>query len=318
MKRTIYILLAIFLGSLAFQGCDTLKEDVAPQLPQSTPTLYTTVKDEAIINLLTIDEYKNATTFRIAQQPKHGSVRFLQQATLAYTPSLSAPTNQSDYFLLDVTQNYTKRTDSIIVRTVSEDEIPCMGVKTRPDYAQTFAGIPVFKLVLLNDQACEGQLNHASLMITQMPLHGTATINSDHAIKYTPEQGFTGTEYILYKVCTQTGTCGEGYLKVTVASCQQPIILRNDTITYKTTSSFDSIYQNGIEMPILDNDTICMNRSEFALYIPNKPSGIVETIRGIKYTPSEGFKGTVTFDYYIYQRQTQLLLGSATVFIKIE
>jgi LPXTG-motif cell wall-anchored protein len=57
--------------------------------------------------------------------------------------------------------------------------------------------------VLQNDVPNQAApIDQDSLVITDDPSHGTATINADHTVTYTPAAGFNGTDDFTYQICS--------------------------------------------------------------------------------------------------------------------
>jgi hypothetical protein len=72
------------------------------------------------------------------------------------------------------------------------------------DSASTPAGIPVTVPVLANDSDLDGDT--LTVVEVTTPANGTAVINTDGTITYTPNAGFTGTDTFTYTVTDGTDT----------------------------------------------------------------------------------------------------------------
>jgi hypothetical protein len=71
------------------------------------------------------------------------------------------------------------------------------------DVATSEEGGPVTIDVLANDTENEElEMDVDSLAITSDPSHGSAVINDDKTVTYTPASGFTGTDSFTYKICS--------------------------------------------------------------------------------------------------------------------
>jgi LPXTG-motif cell wall-anchored protein len=71
------------------------------------------------------------------------------------------------------------------------------------DVAQTDEGQPVNIDVLSNDTPNAAlAIDKDSLAITSDPGHGSAKVNTDHTVTYTPAAGFAGTDTFTYKLCS--------------------------------------------------------------------------------------------------------------------
>ena len=77
--------------------------------------------------------------------------------------------------------------------------------------------------VLANDTDSDGELNAASVAITASPQHGSATVNADGSVTYTPQAGFTGSDSLAYTVQDdQGGTSAPATLHITVTAAPVP------------------------------------------------------------------------------------------------
>jgi ELWxxDGT repeat protein len=77
--------------------------------------------------------------------------------------------------------------------------------------------------VLANDTDSDGELNTSSVAITVPPQHGSATVNADGTVTYTPQTGFTGSDSLAYTVQDdQGGTSAPATLHITVTAAPVP------------------------------------------------------------------------------------------------
>ena len=67
--------------------------------------------------------------------------------------------------------------------------------------------------MLANDTVIDGV---ASLTVLAPPAHGTALVNPDQTITYTPDPGFVGTDTFTYQVIDTDGQTGTASVTVTV------------------------------------------------------------------------------------------------------
>lgn len=92
-------------------------------------------------------------------------------------------------------------------------------ITLRDDYVTTFTNVPITVHVLGNDQT-----NNGPLTLTEIALvnHGTANINTQNQLVFTPESGFNGIALINYVACDASGNCKTGQLTVGVRPVTQP------------------------------------------------------------------------------------------------
>ncbi|MEZ5411228.1 MAG: HD domain-containing protein [Acidimicrobiales bacterium] len=68
--------------------------------------------------------------------------------------------------------------------------------------------------VLTNDQAGDASLDPTTLTVITQPAHGTATIGSNHKIRYQADPGYTGTIQITYRICDTAARCAQATLTI--------------------------------------------------------------------------------------------------------
>lgn len=85
----------------------------------------------------------------------------------------------------------------------------------------TGAGQPVTINVLSNDT---GEMVLSSLRVVSRPQNGTARVNDDGTITFTPRSGFSGTDAFEYRVCNDADPagCATATVNMTVESAASP------------------------------------------------------------------------------------------------
>lgn len=106
-----------------------------------------------------------------------------------------------DSFVLEY--RYASTYPYLIYRGFKVSVMPSL-VKLQEDYATTAQGVPVTVAALANDSGAWGPLT-----ITELPQvnNGTAVINSNNQIVFTPKSGFLGIAHLNYRVCDTLNTC---------------------------------------------------------------------------------------------------------------
>lgn len=100
------------------------------------------------------------------------------------------------------------------------------GLVAQPDVASVVPDQPVIINVLANDNLPGGA---ASLTVTDAPQHGTAVVNNDYKIVYTPAAGYCGPDHFAYEVCEGPGACASAQVSVTVKCYPQRTIAQVTT-----------------------------------------------------------------------------------------
>jgi hypothetical protein len=176
-----------------------------PEPPNAVDDKATILEDSGanLINVLANDTDPNGDSFKITavSQGKNGGVQIRPGgADLVYTPN--ANFSGIDRF------TYTITTDSGISDTAVVDVI-VTGVPDAPDAKNDLAVVPRGAVsididVLANDLDGDGE--PLSIIAITSPLNGLAVINAGgKSIRYTPEQGFSGSDLFQYTVADPSG-----------------------------------------------------------------------------------------------------------------
>ena len=174
-----------------------------------------------------------------SESPQHGTVN-LNSTTGAYTYTPNSNWHGTDSFTVLVSDGNGGTAVSTVTITVnSVNDIPV----AQNDTATTKEGKSTNINVLSNDSDADGD----SLTVTNVtqPNHGTAAINADGTITYTPNSNWYGTDSFTYTVsdgnggtttATVTITVNQAvsnlYIKTTTSS-QNPTIGETFRLTYK-------------------------------------------------------------------------------------
>ena len=178
------------------------------------------------------------------------------------------------------------------------------------DFAVTEYITPVTIDVLANDQ----NLNDIPLLVTivSSPAQGSAIVNGDNTITYTPPIGFDGLITFVYRVADVHDDWDEATVHVTVLpeGVTNHIPVANDD--YAATE-----FETAVNINVLVNDTgledVLIN-----LTITTPPalgSVILEADNTITFTPALGFDGLMTFVYRVTDTHGEF--DEATVYVTV-
>ena len=126
-------------------------------------------------------------------------------------PNNAAPGNYTITYNVCTVATPTDCTEGVVTFTVVSDTSALPIAEN--DSAQTFIGTPVTIEVLTNDTP-NGAVTP---VITITPAKGTAVVNADGTIEYTPNRNFVGTDSFVYELCNAAG-CATATVSVKVGS----------------------------------------------------------------------------------------------------
>lgn len=112
---------------------------------------------------------------------------------------------------------------------------------TAPDTVTTTQATPVVINVLSNDRDLDGTIDAATLQLNSAPQNGTALINADGTVTYTPNRSFVGTDRFTYRVKDNAGLSSpETTVIVTTSNLAPQIveIVKDSTMTEGAIANF--------------------------------------------------------------------------------
>jgi hypothetical protein len=129
-------------------------------------------------------------------------------------------------------------TTPVVLASTAITALPPPGAPSaNPDSAVTPAGVAVTVNVLANDVAAVGvPIDPAAVTVVTPPSNGTAVVNAGGTITYTPNAGFSGTDSLVYQVCSQVAPpapCDTAIVTITV----EPPPTTTTTSTSSTTTA---------------------------------------------------------------------------------
>ncbi|MGH9921520.1 MAG: Ig-like domain-containing protein, partial [Nitrososphaerales archaeon] len=197
------------LGALAFETrCHPpVADDQTVETDEDTPI---------VITLTGNDVDGDSLTFSIVVGPAHGTLGAITptgptSAQVTYTPNTNF--NGPDSFTFkarDVSLDSNIATVSITVKPVNDPPV------ANDDIASTNEDTPVNISVLANDSDVDGDTLTVSSVTT--PAHGTATINPDKTVKYTPDLNFNGADSFDYTVSDGKGGSDTATVSITTVN----------------------------------------------------------------------------------------------------
>jgi gliding motility-associated-like protein len=188
-----------------------------------------------------------------------------------------------------------------LVITVSDPLKDSNSPVANTDVATVNAGASVNTNVLANDKAANpaASLNPASLSIVTNGANGTAVVNSDGTITYTPKAGFTGVDEITYRICDNStpALCSTAKVVYTVQPVTEP------AKTFATDDYNSTPAGSPVTGSVLANDGNTAGESVSVTIVsgPTASEGtLVFNANGTyTFTPAPGFSGPVDVVYTV-------------------
>ncbi len=307
-----------FIGtdSFTYRVCDNLRRcasalvevSAAKTRPSSQDDVISTDKDTPVlIDVLANDAAPNSALDRasvaIVTLPAHGRA-IVDQPTgmIRYTPDHDFVGN--DNFSYRVCDRQAACAESRVTVSIA-NKLP----NAAHDSATTEQSQTVTIDVLANDRDIDGDLNRSSVKVVTPASNGqTAVDPQTGAIRYTPQQGFVGSDRFSYQVCDTQGGCATAQVSVTVTN-PPPTVQPDQARTNQNTA---------VTIDVLANDSDpdgALDRSVLTIVaVPNNGRADVDQPAGaVIYTPNPGFIGEDQFAYRACDAQGACSEASVTV-----
>ncbi|MDX9691885.1 MAG: Ig-like domain-containing protein, partial [Acholeplasmataceae bacterium] len=244
------------------------------------------------------DGLENIINYTIATNPTNGTL-ILDGNKFTYVPTTNFYGFDSfTYKVRDLSGVYSNEA-TIYINIAEVNDIPIAS----NDDANVSEDTSVNINVLVNDIDDEG-LNSSTIAILNQPSNGTATVEANGSITYSPKANWYGIDSFSYTVKdtgVQTGTqSGAGVLISNEAFVSVNVVSVNDVpigVDTNVTLDEDSVMRINLLQNVTDVDTILDNNISFET---NTTHGTL-TLDGsvVIYTPNKDYNGTDSFSYKV-------------------
>jgi gliding motility-associated-like protein len=180
---------------------------------------------------------------------------------------------------------------AVVVVTVNPVDDPIVAVD---DAATAGIGTALSVPVLDNDLDPDGDLDPASVTVTEAPANGTAVPDGSGGVTYTPALAFFGLDTFTYRVCDANGNCDEARVVLTVTA--SPPVAVNDTFAVlpNRTSALDVLAND------LPGTSALVPSSVSVTLLPTFGTAVPDPLDGaIRYTPDPDACGTDSLAYVV-------------------
>ena len=292
-----------YIPDPTFRGTDTFDYTITDGLSTSTATVTIIVPDIAPIAIpdfatldpntvtsidipvLGNDVDDNGDTLTVvpgsATVPANGTAAINANGTITYTPTpgFEGP-DTFDYTITDGTETSTTTVTVTVLNT-----IPTATNNT----ANTPPATPV-TIDVVGDDTDPNPTDLLTVIGIGTPTNGTAVLNPDGTITYTPNPGFKGSDTFDYTMTDGTDTATA---TITITVEDAPPVANSDSRTTPTNTP--------VTVPVTAND-FDPNGDALIVTAVTTPSNGTATINAdgtITYTPNDGYKGPDSFTYTI-------------------
>ncbi|MCG3208154.1 MAG: hypothetical protein FOGNACKC_01756 [Anaerolineae bacterium] len=270
---------------------DTVVITVVNRAPAANDQSLSTDEDTDLpITLTGSDADNDALSFSIESVPANGALNGTAP-NLTYTPNPDF--FGSDSFTFKVNDGLADSNIATVNITVNSVNDPAVAVD---DSAITDEDTPVTIDVQANDSA--GPANEdAGLTTTAVtaPANGSADINGDGSITYTPAANFNGSDSFDYTVCDSDNACDEATVTVLVNTVNDPPSANDDSVTTDedTPVTFNVLSNDNDPDGNLDAGSVSVASSPANGSLSDNGSG------SFTYSPAANFYGSDSFSYQV-------------------
>lgn len=266
-----------------------------------------------------IVEYLIVNAGQPAQTDASGQFTVSPQGQLQIAPSAQVQPGLYSFVVLPVNDAGQKDNNGALIpgrpgffpnvaslQTTVTVEVSAVLVQTQDDSAVTEEDTAVQIDVLANDTGSVGR----EVSIAAAPGNGTATVNTDMTVAYTPDAGFVGQDSFTYRVTNARGTTSPARVSVTVqasgtvlARADSIATLQDTAITIRVLQNDGNVAQSGANATIVTIETA-----------PPAVSGVLRVVgQTLEFTPAQGFSGQVSAQYRARNPNIQGSAGSVGI-----
>jgi uncharacterized repeat protein (TIGR01451 family)/LPXTG-motif cell wall-anchored protein len=265
----------------------TVTVDVLNAPPVATADGSTTASGTPVtIDLLVNDSDPNDDPLSVVDivPPAGGSVTVAADRTVTYTPNPGF--KGVDVITYTISDGIDTATAPVTVTVLNAPPVAAQDLRT------TGSGRPVAIDVLGNDSDPNDDTLTVTPVVVNGPSNGTAVVDPDGTITYTPAPGFAGADSFEYTISDGTDTATA---RVVVTVLNGPPVAGDDTAT--TPSGV------AVAIDVLGNDSDpnddTLTVTPVVVNGPSNGTAVVDPDGTITYTPAPGFAGADSFEYTI-------------------
>ncbi|GAB2761453.1 hypothetical protein GCM10010465_02400 [Actinomadura fibrosa] len=296
-------------------GCSTGDDGVDPnpnppagkQMPVAVDDQFTGAENEDLVlsGMLNNDELvDNARITSVdTESEKGGNIVDNRNGTYTYSPPADFIGEDSLSYTICVPGDTERCDTALILITVTDAGEP---VAVDDSYETDEDKVLTIHNFTANDQMVD---NATVVSVDDAGVHGSAVLNTNGSIVYTPAEGFAGVDIFTYTICDddETPTCDTATITVTVKDEGTPIA--NPDVVSMSAGETTLVIST-----VLDNDVLT---DDAELVSVDGPNVVLNTDGTITYTAQTGYVGEDTFTYTICDDDAEPTCVTAEVTVKI-
>ena len=273
--------------------------------PVAAPDAVTTAEDTAAaITVLTNDSDADGDTLLVTVgfAPAHGTA-INSNGTITYTPA--ANYHGVDEFRYTVSDGNGGSATAVVNLTVT-------GVNDAPVAGHDTATATEDEALRIAVMENDGDLDGDTLALTSVtaPAHGSAVVNENGTITYTPVANYNGADSFGYTIADGNGGTAAQTVAVTVTAVNDaPIAVNDATGTFEDTIALVPVLLNDRE---LDGDTLTLT----AVGVAQHGTTAIQPDRRIAYMPGPNFNGADSFTYTLTDGQGGASTATVSVIVR--
>ena len=233
--------------------------------------------------------------------PANGSVTLAADGTFSYQPNANFFGSDSfTYQILDGRGGSATATVNLTIASVNDAPL------ANPDSIATSEETLININPLRNDSDVE---NDTLTLINAVTNNGTATVQSNNTLNYTPVMNFVGVAQVSYLVSDNNGGTATGIISVTVLNINvAPVALDDTANTQENTAVNINVLANDSD---IDGDTLVVLNAT----VSNPTNGTVSANADntLLFTPTTNFNGNASVNYTISDNNGGIASATVTV-----
>lgn len=226
-------------------GCDTAMVviTVSNSLDAENDNVTTTQNTSVNIDVLANDETPANLTPIVLTTPANGTIISNGSGGFTYLPTTTFSGTDSFTYIITY-PGYGSDTATVYITVTPNNTAE--PVIANDDASNTTQGDAVSINVLGNDINPNG--NGLNVSIISQPTSGTATVNTDGSVTYTPTADFSGTVTFVYQICDSlfTNVCDPAIVTITVAADVNCTVLVHGVVTPNGDNYNESLLIDGL------------------------------------------------------------------------